>query len=33
MARLVLPLRLELKSREGSLRAAPFANVIFTTLL
>src|SRR6187401_3398336 len=33
MARRVLPSRLELKRREGSFRDAPFAKVIFTTLL
>ena len=32
MARRVLPSRLELKRREGSGKAAPLANVIFTTL-
>src|SRR5438552_4800311 len=33
MARLVLPLRLELKRPEGSLSEAPLAKVIFTTFL
>src|SRR5262249_23571192 len=33
MARLVFPSRLELKSPEGSFRAAPLAKVIFTTFL
>src|SRR5262249_45870476 len=33
MARLVLPSRLELKRPEGSSSEAPFAKVIFTTLL
>src|SRR5215467_15193471 len=33
MARLVLPSRLELNRFEGSFRAAPLANVIFTTFL
>src|SRR5215475_15425460 len=33
MARLVLPSRLELKSREGSSNEAPLAKVIFTTFL
>src|SRR2546427_3245176 len=33
MARLVLPLRLELKRPEGSSNEAPLAKVIFTTLL
>src|SRR3954454_4762367 len=33
MARLTLPSRLELKSFDGSLSAAPLAKVIFTTLL
>src|SRR5205085_10498260 len=33
MARLVFPSRLELKRPEGSFRAAPLAEVIFTTLL
>src|SRR5262249_28957412 len=33
MPRLVLPSRLELKRREGSSNEAPFAKVIFTTLL
>src|SRR4051812_30256999 len=33
MARLVLPSRLELKSRDGSCKEAPLAKVIFTTFL
>jgi hypothetical protein len=33
MARLTLPSRLELNSRDGSFSAAPLAKVIFTTLL
>src|SRR5271163_2097402 len=33
MARLVLPSRLELKRRDGSLSEAPLAKVIFTTFL
>src|SRR5262245_1993632 len=33
MARLVLPLRLELKRPAGSSNEAPLANVIFTTFL
>src|SRR5271163_4583673 len=33
MARLVLPSRLELKRRDGSLSEAPWAKVIFTTFL